>query len=817
MSSSDNLIFDLKDQSLNPSSRRSQGAASYLGKKAVNLHWLERHGFRVPSTWVVSTRLDRAVRQADQPTLARFQGELRTRLNGNHLYAVRSSANLEDDPQYSFAGQFVSLLNIPAADLYPAILRVIDSAQTPSIQAYLNKFGLSAQLLEMAVIIQEMVPARVSGVAFSKNPTTGLDETVLEAVEGSGEALVQEGVTPYRWVNRWGEWLVQPEATPFDTALAEQVVQETRRIAREYGAPVDLEWVYDGRQLSWVQLRPITRLDTINIYSNRISREVFPGQIKPLVWSVNVPLVNGGWIALLTELIGPNNLRPEQLAKAFAYRAYFNMGALGQVFTALGMPRESLELLLGLPGGEDRPRFKPSARTWKHAPRMLSFLIDKWILGRRVMPALAGLRQEYADLHPELAADLDEAGLLQAIDRLYEINRKTVYFNIIVPLLMGAYNSLLRRMLAGVGVDMAHFDLTAGLPELDDYNPNIQLKRLAGELAALDDAGQVAFAGRDYAAFQKLVAPDTGLADFQARLDAFLKHFGHLSENGNDFSARPWRETPEVVMGLILAQARHSSATGVKAHFEFPFEGPHPAEDLRKTWSELSLTGWQRARIHPVYRRARAFQLYREAVSFTYTYGYGLFRVYFLELGRRLAQRGLLSSAEDIFYLTRDEATSLMQGKWAKFSEIPATALVEARRSEMGQSAGLLLPDVIYGDELPPAVSPELEQRVLTGIPSSRGVYRGPVRVVHRAADFDKLQQGEVLVIPYSDVAWTPLFSRAGAVIAEAGGMLSHSSIVAREYNLPCVVSVSGACRLPDGIVVSVDGYKGAVHIHSEI
>jgi pyruvate,water dikinase len=89
------------------------------------------------------------------------------------------------------------------------------------------------------------------------------------------------------------------------------------------------------------------------------------------------------------------------------------------------------------------------------------------------------------------------------------------------------------------------------------------------------------------------------------------------------------------------------------------------------------------------------------------------------------------------------------------------------------------------------------------------------VRVIRQAADFDKLQRGEVLVIPYSDVGWTPLFTRAGAVVAEAGGMLSHSSIVAREYNLPCVVSVSGACRLPDGIEVSVDGYKGAVYIHA--
>ncbi len=81
--------------------------------------------------------------------------------------------------------------------------------------------------------------------------------------------------------------------------------------------------------------------------------------------------------------------------------------------------------------------------------------------------------------------------------------------------------------------------------------------------------------------------------------------------------------------------------------------------------------------------------------------------------------------------------------------------------------------------------------------------------------DFERVQKGDVIAIPYSDVAWTPLFARAGAVVAEAGGMLSHSSIVAREYGIPCVVSVSDACSLPENSLVYVDGYQGEVRIVS--
>jgi pyruvate,water dikinase len=101
----------------------------------------------------------------------------------------------------------------------------------------------------------------------------------------------------------------------------------------------------------------------------------------------------------------------------------------------------------------------------------------------------------------------------------------------------------------------------------------------------------------------------------------------------------------------------------------------------------------------------------------------------------------------------------------------------------------------------------------MSGTPTSRGYYTGPVKIVRGLQDFQKLETGDVLVVPYSDVGWTPLFARAGAVIAESGGMLSHSSIIAREYGIPAVVSVVNAGMLKDGQCVCVDGYLGMVTV----
>jgi pyruvate,water dikinase len=140
--------------------------------------------------------------------------------------------------------------------------------------------------------------------------------------------------------------------------------------------------------------------------------------------------------------------------------------------------------------------------------------------------------------------------------------------------------------------------------------------------------------------------------------------------------------------------------------------------------------------------------------------------------------------------------------------------LVNQRKAEISESKDAILPEVIFGDTLPPIITQYSDK--LSGTPTSRGYHKGKVRLILGVRDFAKLETGDVLVIPYSDVSWTPLFTKAGAVIAESGGILSHSSIIAREYGLPAIVSVNNATRhLHDGMLVTVDGYRGEVTVHA--
>ena len=789
-----------------------------LGGKALNLGWLIQHQYRVPNTYVLPYQKQIIAHGAGKAVCSELQIELGKILEPNRIYVVRSSANLEDSQHFSYAGQFKTFLNLRGIEeISNAIEQILSTGSTEMVHAYSGKTGQDPHELYMAVIIQEMVQPIVSGVAFSKNPLTGLDEVIVEAVKGSGEALVQEGLTPDRWVNKWGSWIAKPVENQIDLQLIQEVVSRTVQISRAYGEPVDLEWVYDGRELYWVQLRPITQLKEVNIYSNRISKEVFPGMIKPLVWSVNVPLVNSAWIRIFTQLIGNNDLKPDELAHSFAYRAYFNMGVIGRIFTMLGFPKESLELLMGMQGGDERPRFKPSRKTMRYLPRMLIFFIGMLRLGSKIKPELEKIQADWSNIQNQPIQELDETGLVDKIEQLYLINQKAAYLNIVTPLLMGLYTNIFKRQLNALGVDFSRFDLLFGLDEIKEYDPNHSIRRLADQFNLLDDTA------RSHIAVSADLNLPTIPEHFKQEVLEFFNHFGHLSDSGNDFSSIPWRENKHLVFQMIQSEAQRQSETGlepVQGNIPQQGQGQHTIiEQLndKTTWKSLRLTPIQRLRISPFYKRARQFRLFREAISFNYTYGYGLFRVLFIELGKRLVHRKLLEKPESIFYLSWEEVkASILPDLSAQLDRCGTSLnqLTENRKQEMETESSLILPEIIYGDDLPPIQDPDKPGDIRYGIPSSGGYYRGPVKVINRIAEFGKLQPGDVLVIPYSDVSWTPLFTRAGAVIAESGGILSHSSIVAREYRIPAVVSVAGAMRLRDEQIVTVDGYRGEVILH---
>jgi pyruvate,water dikinase len=186
-------------------------------------------------------------------------------------------------------------------------------------------------------------------------------------------------------------------------------------------------------------------------------------------------------------------------------------------------------------------------------------------------------------------------------------------------------------------------------------------------------------------------------------------------------------------------------------------------------------------------------------------------RAHLREVGDELAGRGLLDTADDVFFLRLEEAAAAVGGRAHR-------SLVARRRQDHEREMRRRqVPRVLLADGTQPEVvrrggaSAAGEPNLLVGTPASAGTVTAPVRVVFDPADA-RLEPGEVLVVPSTDPGWTPLFLTAGALVMEMGGANSHGAVVAREYGIPAVVGVPGATEtLRTGQVVVVDGAAGTV------
>lgn len=201
------------------------------GAKAATLARLLRAGFPVPDGYVVTA-------PCPAPGPGRF--------------AVRSSAHGEDGAHASFAGQFRTLLDVPADRLADAIREVI-SAPTP--RAYAARTARTAG--PVAAIVQRMVDPEAAGVAFTVDPVTGRDRIVVEAVPGRGDALVDGRVTPHRWTLD-GDTLTAPSPAILTAATVRDLARTARRVEALLGHPQDIEWALSAGRLWILQARPVT-------------------------------------------------------------------------------------------------------------------------------------------------------------------------------------------------------------------------------------------------------------------------------------------------------------------------------------------------------------------------------------------------------------------------------------------------------------------------------------------------------------------------------------------------------------------------------
>ncbi len=242
---------------------------------------------------------------------------------------------------------------------------------------------------------------------------------------------------------------------------------------------------------------------------------------------------------------------------------------------------------------------------------------------------------------------------------------------------------------------------------------------------------------------------------------------------------------------------------------------------LARCLAELSDEGG--AELPRLVENGRGSNAARESRAYYQLLATGLPRIPLVELGRRLVKAGALEEPNDLFYLTLEEVPRAVAG------ELGDTRTRTASLREKYTAWAQIEPPQFLGGP-PPALPPEVMgmleamfgmpveqdagESVIKGIPASKGTVEGTARVIRSLDEIDRLKPGDVLVCKSTAPPWTPMFGIACAVVTDAGGVQSHSAIVAREYAIPCVVSTgAGTSRIPDGSRVRVNGDEGTVEI----
>jgi pyruvate,water dikinase len=326
--------------------------------------------------------------------------------------------------------------------------------------------------------------------------------------------------------------------------------------------------------------------------------------------------------------------------------------------------------------------------------------------------------------------------------------------------------------------------------------------------------------------------------EFASRFSAYQEEFGFRSIR-YEVADPSMQETPSVTLRLIADQLRSGYDPAARAA-----DVARRREALRAV-ARARLAGRaesDRARFERALERAERWYPVREdEAPMTFSEQLALIRRVALDMGRRLAESRLIDNPDDVFFLEVEEAGGALAGR-ATGTAADCQDLVRRRRAERAWVESHPGPDS-YGeprplpglDELPPearfvtqallwlfersghyaqSARPQSAGSRLTGIPASGGTYTGPARVLMSEADFEKLQPGDVLVCPITSPAWSVLFPNVGALVTDAGSVLSHSSIIAREFLIPAVVATANATSLlRDGQQVTVDGTAGVVEV----
>jgi rifampicin phosphotransferase len=772
--------------------------------------------------------------------------------------AVRSSATAEDLPTASFAGQQETFLNVRGAeDLLEAVKECWASLWTARAISYRRRQRIEPDAVTIAVVVQAMAPATVSGILFTVNPTTGArDELLVEASFGLGEAIVSGAVTPDSYVldrenlalkeTRLGTKEVMivangqgtdghptttqavPEAQRGQAALSAAALRDLAALGVQVealfdGVPQDIEWAMADGQIRLLQARPITNLPPAPLRDVRwdplrpgtiwMRRQVVEHMPEPLSPLFDELYLQEGlqqstieMVAYMSEVVGVKFDMWEFVEPPFATTVNGYAYTIGSFDFRWGFVPKLIRVYV------------------QALPQMVRRMLPYW--REEGLPAYLATIDQWKRIDLESAAD---EKLLQGI-RSLAMADAVYWFVAAVPLgLARVTDALLDQFLRS---DVAgRIDSLEPHPTSGSYlrgfptktlEAQAQLEAIARQIRTSDELLARVAATPAAQLLDVLAAHPEGQPGLEG-IRHYLDYFGHQIYN-LDFVAPTQAEEPLPVLLSLKSALTHPEQDALVHQARLAQEREILVERTAQAlgpvdrWFFRLFLGW-----------AQRFSPYREEALFYVGAAWPVLRGLALELGRRLSEAGSLEEPEQIFFLHTAELSEAISARTEGIAR-PDLANVARERQELREARKRLNPPLSVPPNAqlkfgpfrlalfePPSQKDDAGP-TLDGVAVSPGRVTAPASVIRSPADFDKMVPGTILVCPTTTPAWTPLFSQAKGLVTDIGGALAHGSIVAREYGIPAVMGTGVATqRIQHGQRIHVDGDAGTVSLVDEI
>ncbi|MEK4306280.1 phosphoenolpyruvate synthase [Oceanobacillus sp. M60] len=766
-----------------------------------------------------------------------------SKFGDRHAYAVRSSATAEDLPYASFAGQQDTYLNIIGKEaILQHIRKCWASLFTDRAVIYRIQNGFAHNQVYLSVIIQRMVFPQASGILFTADPISSNRKLLsIDAGFGLGEALVSGLTSADCYKVEEGKIIdkmiadkklaiyrrkdggtnthqLNPEQQKAQTLTDQQILQLAsigREIEASFGMPQDIEWCLVDDTFYIVQSRPITTLYPVpevhdaekHVYVSVGHQQMMTDPMKPLgisFWLSTTPAPMHQAGGRLFVDIAPRLATPDSRQTLIE--------TLGEsdplIKDALMTIIDRGDFSKPLPNGDHEPTFTNRDKAMDSIGFQSQIENDSTIVSDLIKSNQASVDELKQNIQAYSGADLFDF-ILEDLQRLKEIlfdpqSSKVIMTALEAPVWINKKMEkwLGEKNVADILSQSAPNNITSemGLELLDVADV---IRPYPGVIAYLQGVKEDDF-------LDKLTEFEGG-PEAQHAIYAYLNKYGMRCAGEIDITKTRWSEKPSILVPMILNNIKNFEAGASKTKFEQGRQNAFKKEQKLLGRLEQLPDGRQKAKeMKRVIRLMRNVIGYREYPKYGFISRYFIYKQALLKEAERLVQADIIYEKEDIYYLTLEELHEAVRTNNLDYQII-------SERKKAYKSYEKMTPprvmtsdgEIITGDYK----RKNLPAEAIVGLPVSSGVVEGKARVILNMEEAN-LEEGDILVTPFTDPSWTPLFVSIKGLVTEVGGLMTHGAVIAREYGLPGVVGVENATkRIKNGQRIRVHGTEGYIEI----